>query len=116
MVDSSDFVQVMDEAEEGTALVPASPWLTAPAMGATRVEVRRAGSREVVARLRAVDGERPQWWMVQLRDADGSWRSQLLHGSATEVRLTTPADRLVVRPVDRRGIEGPAVAMRVSAP
>lgn len=104
------------EAYAGTALVPASPWLKAPAVGATRVEVRRAGSREVVARLRAVDGERPQWWMVQLRDAGGLWRSQLVHGSATEVRLTTPADRLVVRPVDRRGIEGPAVAMRVSAP
>jgi uncharacterized lipoprotein YddW (UPF0748 family) len=104
------------EAYAGTALVPASPWLKAPVVGATRVEVRRVDTREVTARLRSVDGERPQWWMVQLREVGGSWRSELLHGSATEVRLMAPVDRLVVRPVDRRGIEGPVVAMRVSAP
>jgi hypothetical protein len=104
------------EAYAGTALVPASPWLQAPAVGATRVEVRRTGSREVVARLRTIDGERPQWWVVQMRAVGGGWRSQLVHGSATEIALTAPADRLVVRPVDRRGIEGPAVAMRVTAP
>ncbi|MEY4608327.1 MAG: hypothetical protein RL625_544 [Gemmatimonadota bacterium] len=104
------------EAYAGTALVPASPWLQAPAVGATRVEVRRTGSREVVARLRTIDGERPQWWVVQMRAVGGGWRSQLVHGSATEIALTAPVDRLVVRPVDRRGIEGPAVAMRVAAP
>ena len=96
------------------ALIPASPWLSTPAMGTVRVDVASTSTGEPYARVQ-VDSLAPRWWVVQEREASGVWRTRIVPGGWREIPLTAQADRVAVRAIDRAGVERAVQSMRITA-
>jgi len=96
------------------ALIPASPWLRPPTMGAVRVDVATTSTGEPFARVQ-VDSAAPRWWVVQEREASGAWRTRIVPGAWREIPLTAQADRVAVRAIDRAGVERAVHTLRISA-
>ncbi|HEY9175628.1 MAG TPA: family 10 glycosylhydrolase [Verrucomicrobiae bacterium] len=84
-----------------TALVPACPWLDAKAPGQPRLVVTGRGPTDWRASWVAAPGERPRFWLIQLRTG-ASWSTRVT--SETEMQLGTPVPNCVaVSAVDLAG-------------
>lgn len=87
------------------ALVPASPWLTSSAPGAPKLEARLVGDGQVEVAIQPVDAEPVRWWAVQTLQG-GVWHLRLLSGDYRTLQLPATVDWVVVRGVNRSGVEG----------
>jgi uncharacterized lipoprotein YddW (UPF0748 family) len=86
------------------ALPPATHWLPAAPVPAPRMSFAAAGAE---ARLEPGGVERPRWWVVRTRTAQG-WRTEILPGWRDSVPLGEALE-VAVSAVDRLGNESPAV-------
>ncbi len=99
---------------DALALVPASPWMTVPPQGAPQVAITRAtSSGPWTATLTPTAETQPQWWLVQTRNLEGTWRSTLMKGDLKRITIPASADRVAVRAVDRAAVESPAVVVKL---
>ena len=98
---------------DAPAMVPPSPWLSVPPQGEPQVTLARAAAGAWTVTLTPTAEQRPQWWLVQTRNAQGVWRSTLMSGALQRITVPAAADRLAVRAVDRAAVEGPMVVMKV---
>ena len=92
------------------ALVPATPWLSAPPVPPARVSAFLDEPFHATA-LRLTADARPAAWIVRARWQD-TWETLLLPGSTAETyvgwRNGVPPDLIAVSGVDRVGVEGAA--------
>ena len=88
------------------ALVPASPWMSAPPPPAPRIAIGRDRNGLRTVTLATVSGARPWLWTVRARMANG-WETSVLPGAATRWTSATREDPLeiVVSSVNRIGEE-----------
>ncbi len=88
------------------ALVPASPWMTAPPPPAPRVSLSRDRSGVITAALSTATGEQPWLWVVRVRYAS-QWETYVLPGTTTSWRAAGTSDptEVVVSTVNRIGEE-----------
>jgi uncharacterized lipoprotein YddW (UPF0748 family) len=99
---------------DALALVPASPWMTVPPQGAPQISVVRAmASGAWTVTLTPTAETQPQWWLVQTRNLEGTWRSTLMSGALQRITVPASADRVAVRAVDRAAVESPAVVVKL---
>lgn len=101
---------------DAPAMVPPSPWMRVPPQGEPQVALARGANGAWIATLTPTAptaDERPRWWLVQTRNAEGAWRSTLMNGALQRIIVPAAADRLAVRAVDRAAVEGPMVVFKV---
>lgn len=92
------------------ALVPAFTWLGASPPGAPSVATSTSSS--VLTMLPA--GPAPRWWLIQVRAADGTWRTKLEPGTATRLPVDSlgaiAPDEVAVSAIGSSGVESdPAI-------
>ena len=79
------------------ALIPPSNWLgQPPARPSVQVEGQGATRRIALE----PNGERPARWLVQIFD-DGTWHTDILPANTQTVGITTTAQRIVIRSINR---------------
>lgn len=84
------------------ALVPASPWITAPLLLKPRLTVD-TGNNSAHARWENSNVESPRNWLFQSR-ADGIWTTQIFPGGQTDFYFNRGSpDAISLRAVDRLG-------------
>jgi len=92
------------------ALVPATPWLGDAAPSAPTLAVE---SGRVTAKAGA--GEPPALWAVQARKGD-AWTTRIVPASKPIGLAADSADAVVVTPVGRTGVAGPAASLDLAKP
>lgn len=100
------------------ALVPASPWMSAPTLGAPAVSVLQAKEDEVVV-LTPNAKDVVRWWLVQLK-VGGRWESHVFDGTMRRTPLGAllrnplfAPDILAVTAIDRVGNALAPVVLRL---
>jgi len=95
------------------ALVPASPWLEPPPSQAPKLTANAEGPFRWTARWEPAAGQVVRQWVLQFRQANGTWTTEIL--PADQLALTSetvPPEIICVRAVDRAGNLSPPAALQ----